>query len=115
MDERGVGINLDDRGKGGRRGGSERWVPEDSDSQRGMTRKAGRLGGIEEDGEVSLLRLLSIHESESDTAWLGCWPPRRPSPERGNVPFLTSYRSPPSRGEAGCDDESERTPEPQAS
>jgi len=62
------GKSLDDLGKGGRRGGSERWVPEDSDSQSGITRNAGRLGGIDEDGDVSLLRLLSIQESESDTA-----------------------------------------------
>ena len=61
-------VNLDDLGKGGRRGGSERCVPEDSDSQSGITRNAGRLGGIDDEGDVSLLRLLSIQESESDTA-----------------------------------------------
>lgn len=41
-------------------------MPELSDSQRGITLKAGRLGGILELGEVSLDRELSIQESESD-------------------------------------------------
>ena len=31
-----------------------------------MTLKAGRLGGMEEEGEVSLDRELSNHESESE-------------------------------------------------
>ena len=42
-------------------------MPELSDSaHRGITLKAGRLGGILELGEVSLDLELSIHESESD-------------------------------------------------
>jgi len=48
------------------RGGSDKCVPELSDSQRGITLKAGRLGGILELGEVSLDLELSIQESESD-------------------------------------------------
>ena len=52
---------------GGSMGGrSERWVPELSDSQRGITLKAGRLGGMEELGEVSLDLELSIQLSESE-------------------------------------------------
>jgi len=47
-------------------GGSERWVPELSDSQSGITRNAGIDGGILEDGEVSLDLELSIQESESE-------------------------------------------------
>ena len=47
-------------------GGSERCVPELSDSHRGITLKAGRLGGILELGEVSRDRELSIQESESE-------------------------------------------------
>ena len=89
-------------------------MPEDSDSQRGITLKAGRLGGMEEEGEVSLLLLLSIQESESEAGAAGCWAPRRPSPARGRVPFLPSNRSPPGRGEAGWEAR-ESTPEPQAS
>ena len=46
--------------------GSERWVPELSDSHRGITLNAGRLGGILELGEVSLDRELPSQESESD-------------------------------------------------
>ena len=46
--------------------GSERCVPELSDSQRGITLKAGRLGGILELGEVSLDRELPSQESESE-------------------------------------------------
>ncbi len=37
-----------------------------SDSQSGITLKAGRLGGIEEEGEVSRDLELSNHESESE-------------------------------------------------
>ena len=48
------------------RGGSERWVPELSDSQSGITRNAGREGGMLEEGEVSRDLELSSQESESD-------------------------------------------------
>lgn len=66
-------------------GGSERCVPELSDSQRGITRKAGRLGGILELGEVSLDGCeLSNQESESDmfVAWGD-----KAMPWRDKVPF----------------------------
>jgi hypothetical protein len=45
--------------------GSVRWDPLLSDSQRGITLKAGMPGGIEEAGEVSRDLELSIHESDS--------------------------------------------------
>ena len=48
------------------RGGSERCVPELSDSQSGITRNAGREGGMLEEGEVSRDLELSSQESESD-------------------------------------------------
>ena len=41
-------------------------MPELSDSQSGMTLKAGRLGGMEEEGDVSRDRELSNQESESE-------------------------------------------------
>ena len=41
-------------------------MPELSDSHKGMTLKAGRLGGMLELGDVSLDRELSSQESESD-------------------------------------------------
>ena len=94
-------------------GGSDRCVPEVSDSHSGITLKAGRLGGIEEDGEVSLLRLLSTQASESETfpAGGGGWD-RRDNPDLGNVPLLDSYLSLASLGEAGWEEETDIIPEP---
>ena len=61
---------------GGMRGGSDRCVPELSDSHSGITRKAGRLGGMLELGEVSRDLELSIQESESERLALATteWP-----------------------------------------
>ena len=85
-------------------GGSERWVPELSDSHRGMTLKAGRLGGILELGLVSLDRELPSQESESDRfAATAAAPDIVPYPLvcRGRVP-VPLYLSGFSRGDAIC-------------
>ena len=82
-------------------------MPELSDSQRGITLKAGRLGGILELGEVSLDLELSIQESESDIL-APC--EDKPRPWRGKVPFPV-YLSEVRRGEdIGCSEWSDITP-----
>ena len=53
--------------------GSVKCDPLLSDSQRGMTLKAGMPGGMDEAGEVSLDLELSIQESDSlELAWALC-------------------------------------------
>ena len=79
-------------------------MPELSDSQSGMTLKAGRLGGMLELGEVSLDLELPSQESESDRfAATAAAPDIVPYPLvcRGRVP-VPLYLSGFSRGDAIC-------------
>lgn len=62
----GISLEFLLNGGGTNGGGSRRWLAASSDSHSGITRNAGKEGGMLEEGEVSRDRELSSQESESE-------------------------------------------------